>query len=345
MLIISSMKTITESLKDNIKENDNYKGKYKEKTKKKENKNINEKRSGGIFTPFDIPIVSVFENHYSTEPIGKVRLDKFLHTIKFKEQVEEYRASTDEKFRKKIKGSLKCVTPSGTFSQRQESNIIKHTELLCVDVDAKDNPAIDLKMSKHIIGECFPSLYYAGLSLSGEGIFLIFRISNPEFHKLHFEALAELLNRKFDLQVDRSVKSPVSLRVVSYDSNPYYNPNPIPFPYTMETDVKSGHLIRTVTQKEKILKCVVKAVSIIRTERIDITNQYQNWFKIGCALAYEFGERGRYWFHMVSRMYKKYNEGDCDIQYNRCLKYKRDDGAKIGTFFYLCKRYGVKYKQ
>lgn len=42
--------------------------------------------------------------------------------------------------------------------------------------------------------------------------------------------------------------------------------------------------------------------------------------------------------------YQNYNEGDCDIQYSRCLKYKKDDGAKIGTFFYLCKRYGVNYE-
>lgn len=48
---------------------------------------------------------------------------------------------------------------------------------------------------------------------------------------------------------------------------------------------------------------------------------------------------------MISRMYKNYNEGDCDIQYSRCLKYKKDDGAKIGTFFYLCKCYGVNYAQ
>jgi hypothetical protein len=38
-------------------------------------------------------------------------------------------------------------------------------------------------------------------------------------------------------------------------------------------------------------------------------------------------------------------KGDCDIQYSRCLKYKKDDGAKIGTFFYLCKHYGVNYAQ
>ena len=74
----------------------------------------------------------------------------------------------------------------------------------------KDNLDIDLQRSKHIIGQHCPSLYYAGLSLSGKGIFLIFRISNPKFHKQHFEALALFLKNKFGLQVDNNVKSPVS---------------------------------------------------------------------------------------------------------------------------------------
>ena len=158
------MKNDEKLLKDRVNKNDNS----KEKIEKKKNKNINEKGASGIFTPLDVPIVSVFENHYSKEPLYEVRLDKFLHTTKFKTQVEEYRASTDDEFRRKIKGSLRCVTPSGTFSQRQESSIIKHTELICVDIDAKDNPMFDLAKAKHMIGECCPSLYYAGLSLSGQ---------------------------------------------------------------------------------------------------------------------------------------------------------------------------------
>ena len=99
------------------------------------------------------------------------------------------------------------------------------------------------------------------------------------------------LNRKFKLQVDKSVKSPVSLRVASYDENPYFNENPIPFQYTIDTNNKSGQIIRTITQREEIRKQVEKIVSIIRKNRIDITKQYQDWFKIGCALAYEFWGR------------------------------------------------------
>lgn len=319
----------------NVKENS------KGKDKEKENKNMNENGSDRIFIPFEEPIVSLFENIYSTEPIREISLSKFLHTSKFKEQVEDYRKNTDEKLRKKIKGNLMCITPSGTFSQRQELCLIKHTGLLCIDIDFKDNPRFDMNKAKHIIGEYCPSLYYGGLSLSGKGIFLIFRISNPENHKQHFEALAYLMSEKFNLQVDKAVKSPVSLRVASYDENPYYNPNPIPFQHTMETDKKSGHVIRTVAEKNQICDNVEKAVSIIKEKRIDITEQYQNWFKIGCALAHEFGEKGRFWFHQISRVNESYDEPDCDLQYDKCLKYPKEDGAKIATFFYLCKSFGI----
>lgn len=100
---------------------------YENKNEKEnKNENIKEKGSSGIFTPLEEPIVSLFENVFSTEHTKVIRLNKFLHTVKYKEQVEEYRMSTDENLRKKIKKSLVCVTPSGIFNQRRELNLIKH---------------------------------------------------------------------------------------------------------------------------------------------------------------------------------------------------------------------------
>jgi hypothetical protein len=328
-----------------------------EKEKDKENVYINEKDSNRIFNKFEEPMVSLFENCFSKEPTKEIKLTKFLFTHKlttdkYKEQIEVYRRCNDEKLKKKIKQSLKCITPSGTFTQRQESSLITHTKLICIDIDFKDNYKIDLNKAKHIIGQHCPSLYYAGLSLGGKGIFLIFRISNPEFHKQHFDALEYYLNKKFGLIADMAVKSPVSLRVVSYDENPYYNPQPVPFQHIMETKDKSAHVVRTAAEKDEIRKNVERAVNIIWKNKIDITNQYKDWFKIGCALAHEFGEEGRMLFHRVSWMYEKYEESGCDIQYNKCLKYKREIDAvsndtrpwvKIATFFYYCRKYGIRY--
>ena len=316
---------------------------------KKKNKNKKEEESCLIFTsPFEEPIVSLFENFYSKEPIREVKLSSFLHTRKFKEKVELYRTNTDEKIRKKIKESIECVTPSGTFNQRRESALIKHTNLLCIDIDSKDNRMVDLPECKAILGEYFNSLYYAGVSIGGDGIFLIFRISHPEFHKQHFAALELFLNKVFNLQVDKGVKSPVSLRVGSYDAEPYYNPNPIPFTHMLEIDKWANDMIRPVTERNETRDRIEKAISFIVENGIDITSRYKDWFKVGCALASEYGENGRYWFHLVSRMYKGYygyDEGECDYQYNKCLKYQRNEGGiKIGTFFYLCECHGVKYR-
>lgn len=335
----------------NIKDKENDTGKVngnnkanvnaEEKEKRKEKNNIKEKGSSRILSEKRGHTVSLFENFYSTVPIKQISLEHFLFTSKFKVQIEEYRKCHDSATRKSMKKKLCCITPSGTFNKRGESYLIKHTGLLCIDVDSKDNPMIDLKLSKEIIGAHCPYLYYAGLSVSGEGIFLLFKIANPELHKQHFEALAEFLYRKFGLKVDKAIKSPASLRVASYDEEPYYNPDALPFKYVMETNKRSGHPIRTSKQRNNLIKRVENVISIIKEKRIDVTKQYTNWFKIGCALAYEFGEDGRYWFHIISRMYEKYNEGDCDMQYNKCLKYKRNDGVKIGTFFYLCRQCGI----
>lgn len=97
-------------------ENENFKGKEKEEEKE----NTNFKGSGRIFTPFEEPLVSLFESIFSTEPIKTIRLSKFLLSDKFRKQVEQYRANTDKKTRERIKGNLMCITPSGTFSQRRE---------------------------------------------------------------------------------------------------------------------------------------------------------------------------------------------------------------------------------
>ena len=333
--------------------NDNNNSEEKGKEKEKKNKNNNVKGSNGISNEnkenkeFEEPIVSLFENCFATEPKKEIMLTKFLFTHKLstskhKEQVEAYRKCHDKTQRKKIKENLPCITPSGTFSQRQEFSLVKHTKLICIDVDSKDNQGIDLALSKHIIGQHCPYLYYAGLSLGGEGIFLIFRISNPECHKQHFNALALYLDKRFHLKVDMIVKNPVSLRVVSYDENPYYNPNPVPFEH-IEANNKSAQVVRTVTDNNKIRESVERAVNFIWENRIDITNGYENWLKIGCALAHEFGEEGRDWFHMISRMYKDFHESDCDIQYSKCLRYQKETGVKIATFFYFCKKYGIKY--
>lgn len=73
---------------------------------------------------------------------------------------------------------------------------------------------------------------------------------------------------------------------------------------------------------------------------IDITNGYDNWLKIGFAIASEFGEEGRNLFHRVSKLNQEYNYSETDEQYTKCVNSK-GSGITIATFFQIAKDAGV----
>ena len=218
---------------------------------------------------------------------------------------------------------MPCITPSGVFQNRLESSLIHHSGYVCIDVDRISNRIFELDMAKQQLGAKYPSLYYAGLSISGQGLCLIFRILDSQYHHDHYAALIQTLNKDFSVLADPTCKNIARLRIASYDPFPYFNVNAIPFD-KVSCAVRTSSPIRILKEAEQIRKDVEILVRKIRETHIDITNDYGHWFKIGCALASEFGEEGRCWFHWISRMSSKYYEADCDIQYSKCLKYKNN---------------------
>ena len=63
-----------------------------------------------------------------------------------------------------------------------------------------------------------------------------------------------------------------------------------------------------------------RLINRIVSQGIDITNSYKNWFEVGAALANEYGERGREYFHQLSKFHPEYSPGKCDKQYDHCLR-------------------------
>ena len=81
-------------------------------------------------------------------------------------------------------------------------------------------------------------------------------------------------------------------------------------------------------------------ISRLRQTHTDITADYNDWLKVGFALAKEFGESGRSYFHAVSSLNPDYKATECDAKYDECLK--SDSGKTgIGTLFYLAEQLGV----
>ena len=85
-------------------------------------------------------------------------------------------------------------------------------------------------------------------------------------------------------------------------------------------------------------------ISRIEAAQTDITASYADWRDIGFALADEFGESGRDYYHRVSRFYSGYSLTDCNKQFDSCLKAtpsSRGHGITIKTFFHLAKQAGI----
>ena len=77
-------------------------------------------------------------------------------------------------------------------------------------------------------------------------------------------------------------------------------------------------------------------IAALRAAGVDITTDYNDWLKVGFALAGEFGEGGRGYFHDISSLYPGYDQAESDTKYTECLK--SDSGrTDISTLFYLAK--------
>ena len=85
-------------------------------------------------------------------------------------------------------------------------------------------------------------------------------------------------------------------------------------------------------------------ITAIEQSGTDITGNYAAWRDIGFALAEEYGETGRDYYHRVSKNYGGYDTKECDTQFNSCLKAK-GHGITIATFYHHAHQSGVKFNR
>jgi hypothetical protein len=85
-------------------------------------------------------------------------------------------------------------------------------------------------------------------------------------------------------------------------------------------------------------------ITAIEQSGTDITAGYATWRDIGFALAEEYGETGRDYYHRVSKNYSGYDSKECDTQFNNCLQAK-GHGITIATFYHYAHQSGIKMKK
>ena len=298
--------------------------------------------------------VSLFKDYTTKIPSDIITLYDWLTTSAFKNQVEKIRSMEKKAEQRVLKAQLPCITPSGIFSYCRDDSLIRHSGYICIDIDGgESNPRItDFEKLKQKLSQ-MSCIAYCGLSVSGNGVFCLIPIKYPEKHKEHYFAIEECFKKKLDITIDPACKNISRLRGASYDPNPVINLEARIFAKTMECSVnphkfhfdkKGGHIFVN-GEFQPIPMHMAILINFVNENKIDITGDRTQWFSIGCALASEYGEEGRYIFHEFSKHYKNsrfhYTREETDDIYSTCLRCFSKYKYTIATFYYHCKQNGV----
>ncbi len=160
--------------------------------------------------------VSGFKNAKNSNPVGNFLIDDIFAGIKdgkFRGKVEQLRSIEDKNAYAEAKTNLPSVTISGTFSQRNNKSLIKHSGLICLDIDNLDK----VEMVKATIkNDRF--VYAIFTSVSGNGLAIIVRIEpDQEKHFSAFQRLKDYFLMLYGIEIDKGCGDISRLRFLSYD--------------------------------------------------------------------------------------------------------------------------------
>lgn len=297
--------------------------------------------------------VSLFEGYKLKHSVQQVYLFDWVCSGHYRDEATFIRSLSDKSEQRKYKAKLPCITPSGIFSYCSDDSLERHSGFICIDIDGGDeNPHItDFEALKQDLSD-IEYIAYAGLSISGNGVFCLVPIAYPQYHKAHYYALEKLFQGR-GVKIDGSCKNVSRLRGASYDANPLLNINAVTFTDMDEQPIKSKkQRISVEYEQNTIVKTpqnipmiMVPILHRIKDNWMDITGDRRRWFSIGCALAGEYGEEGRDIFHAVSQFYKTkqyyYTREEANDMFDSCLKSHHTYKIKIGTFYHWCREYGM----
>jgi hypothetical protein len=140
----------------------------------------------------------------------------------YEAQTKELRAISDPKKQRIFKSSnFDYVTFSGTFKNRKESDLLKHSGLLVLDFDK-------VKYIEELKNRLFNDAYFETellfISPSGEGLKWVIKIDlNQGTHYENFQAVANYLKETYNIEVDSTGRDVSRACFLSYDKDVYIN--------------------------------------------------------------------------------------------------------------------------
>lgn len=264
-------------------------------------------------------------------------------------------ASLFQEYKEKKK-YMPLATMGGTFANGGlREDMLTACKVLCLDVDnvkpidfhkydGKEIPnahVTDWNLLKSKLSQ-LPFVSYISLSIGGHGLFLLIPIANENKHTDYWLTLEHLFRKHFNLTIDPQTKDITRPRFISYDPQPYINNQAVVFdkilPKQRPTISVQGNYTAPATGTEDSVR---RCVSEIERKCLDITTNYDEWIDLASALYNELGEAGKEYFMRISAFYPSSNPREIEYKWQ---KNKSRSQVGIGTFFEICSRYGVKYK-
>jgi hypothetical protein len=250
----------------------------------------------------------------------------------YEDYVYPVRNAKTDKEKKEAKSKAPCITTSGTFSQRGNDYLLQHSGLIAIDFDHLED-----------IGDAFNLLindvysFAVFRSISGNGLCAFVKIDGRK-HLEAFLGLERYYWQTYNLEADRACKDVSRPRYLSYDPDLFLNEQSQPFKDYVKRETKAE--IKAFESFKGGDHYQQKFERVLSRVNCDITQGYDNWVKLGFAIASEYGESGLDYFKQLSQYHPDYDAYKTEKKY-RSLLGDRNSGITIRTFYYLCKLNGI----
>lgn len=291
---------------------------------------------------------SLYNNLFSVKkPDGEIDVNELIEVIKFgylKYEIEDLRRSVGDNYKYK-KTHLPAITVSGIFKERHSDAIEKHNGLMQVDID---NVTDYNELFQSICKDKYT--YVCFKSPGGKGIKVIVKIyPAATTHLDQFRAIEKYFKDEFKVEIDTNCKDIARCMLLSYDPEIYCNPFSKLFEKVFKPAKKANksNSVQNITNNyistsDKDKKMIAGIIAAAEVYKIDITRKYEDWVKIGFALATTFGEEGREFYHKISSNHPNYKIAETDKQYSGLLL--RNNGKTgLGTLIFIAKQYNIMF--
>ena len=288
-------------------------------------------------------------------PVSELSLNEVVEKIKFDDEIKSNTLLIQSLVDDKTRNQLKCkllpsITVSGTFSNRKYDGLIEHSGLLCLDIDKIIDP-IELNNIKiKLLEDNLIDTVLLFVSPSGSGLKWFVKIPpKHNTHLMYFLAVENYLSVTYNIKVDSSGKDVTRKCLIAHDPKAFsrdlsmakeldqrFIDNWLP----TKEDVKREEF-EDLNLDEKIYR-LTELVNQINEKQISIADTYDNWHLIGFALA-ELGEKGREFFHKISKFSPKYDLDENDEKFTSLLN-DYNGSITLGTLYYIAKQFGVLHK-